>query len=156
PPAGAGEPAGRRRRRRDPDRDRERTLRLYRLRRQDPHRRQPPGGPRHDPRRPLARRGTGLMRPDASAAPRPPNQPRARAAIGLVAERRVTAAELAKAHLARIAARDHEIGAFAHFDPHAVLDAVGPGRGDAVRPARGGALDGLLVAIKDNFDTGDM
>lgn len=88
------------------------------------------------------------MRPDASAARRPLNQLDARAAIGLVAERRVSAADLAKAHLARIAARDHEIGAFAHFDPQAVLDAVGP--------ARGGALDGLLVAIKDNFDTGDM
>jgi Asp-tRNA(Asn)/Glu-tRNA(Gln) amidotransferase A subunit family amidase len=59
---------------------------------------------------------------------------------------RLAPEDLREACLARIAAREGAVSAFAHFDP------------DAVRrtPARPGPLSGLPIGVKDVLDTGDM
>ena len=61
----------------------------------------------------------------------------------------LTVEELSEACLARIAEREPEVGAFAHFDAEAVRTAARAARAD-------GPLRGLPVAVKDLIDTADL
>jgi Asp-tRNA(Asn)/Glu-tRNA(Gln) amidotransferase A subunit family amidase len=73
-------------------------------------------------------------------------------AAGLLARRELRAADLARACLDRVAARDDEVHAFAHIDPDAVLaqaHALDSG------PLRG-PLHGLPLGVKDLLDTVDL
>jgi Asp-tRNA(Asn)/Glu-tRNA(Gln) amidotransferase A subunit family amidase len=77
-------------------------------------------------------------------------------ARGRMARGELRAVELIEAQLARIAARDPEIQAFAFLDPampRAVAKAVDDYRASG-RPV--GALHGLTVGLKDIIDTADM
>jgi Asp-tRNA(Asn)/Glu-tRNA(Gln) amidotransferase A subunit family amidase len=74
----------------------------------------------------------------------------AREGLALMAAHRVSASEMAKATLDRIATRDKAVGAWVYCDPAEVL------RCAQNTGAAAGALDGLLIGIKDNFDTADM
>jgi Asp-tRNA(Asn)/Glu-tRNA(Gln) amidotransferase A subunit family amidase len=68
----------------------------------------------------------------------------------------LSAADLAEAFLARIAAREPQLRAFAWHDPAAVRRAAA--QADAARAAgrSAGPLHGLLFGIKDVLDTADM
>lgn len=74
----------------------------------------------------------------------------ARQGLALMAAHSVSASDMAKATLARIAARDEVVGAWAYCDPAEVL------RRAQRTGATAGMLEGLLIGIKDNFDTADM
>ena len=77
-------------------------------------------------------------------------------ARGLIEDGRLSALELTEACLARIAAREETVRAFAFLDPdHARRQAESLDAGRKVgRPLR--PLHGLPVAVKDVFDTCDM
>ena len=66
----------------------------------------------------------------------------------------LTARALAEANLARIAATDADIEAWAHLDPDRVLARAE--RCDAVVAGRRGPLHGIGVGVKDIIDTTDM
>jgi amidase len=70
----------------------------------------------------------------------------------LIASGKLTAVKLAEDCLARVAAREEAVQAWAHLDPQQVL-ADARAR-DAEKPRS--ALHGIPVAIKDIIDTGDM
>ena len=73
-------------------------------------------------------------------------------AVALLRSGRLSAEDLARACLERIAAEEPRVGAFEHLDPAAVLDAAR--RADAARPRP--PLAGLPVAVKDVVDTADL
>ena len=73
-------------------------------------------------------------------------------AVALLRSGRLSAEELARACLERIAAEEPRVGAFEHLDPAAVLDAAR--RADAAGPRP--PLHGLPVAVKDIVDTSDL
>ena len=73
-------------------------------------------------------------------------------AAALIAAGKLTAVELAEGCLARIAAREETVQAWAYIDPHQVL-ADARAR-DAETPRS--PLHGIPVAIKDIIDTADM
>ncbi|MEP9380517.1 amidase [Aquabacter sp. CN5-332] len=73
----------------------------------------------------------------------------ARESLALMTAHGISAADMAKAFGERIAAREADIRAWAYCDPEAVMRRAE--QGDTM-----GALDGLLIGIKDNFDTADM
>jgi amidase len=76
----------------------------------------------------------------------------ARDAARQIAERRLTAEELATACLDRIAARETVVGAWQYLDREAAL--VAARRCDAEPPR--GPLHGVPIAVKDLIDTVDM
>ena len=76
----------------------------------------------------------------------------ARDAARQIAERRITAEELATACLDRIAAREAVVGAWQYLDREAALAAAR--RRDAEPPR--GPLHGVPIAVKDLIDTVDM
>ena len=80
----------------------------------------------------------------------------ATAAARRLADGALSATDLAEAFLARVAAREPELRAFAWHDPAAVRRAAA--RADAARRAGcpAGPLHGLLFGIKDVLDTADM
>lgn len=69
-----------------------------------------------------------------------------------LADGTLSATALMEAHLARIAAREPRVHAFAHHDPKAARAAA---RAADANPPRG-KLHGLPVAVKDVIDTHDM
>jgi Asp-tRNA(Asn)/Glu-tRNA(Gln) amidotransferase A subunit family amidase len=73
-------------------------------------------------------------------------------AAALLTRREISAEELARACLARVAEREHEIGAWAHIDPDEVLAQARELDACAIR----GSLHGLPVGIKDIIDTAEM
>ena len=75
-----------------------------------------------------------------------------REAARQIAERRITAEELAAAYLHRIAAREAVVGAWEYLDPEAAVAAAR--RRDAEPPR--GPLHGMPIAAKDLIDTADM
>jgi amidase len=82
----------------------------------------------------------------------PLNEMGAREAARRLAAREISAEQMARACLERIAAREAVVGAWIHLDPDAVLAQAR--RLDA-GPVRG-PLHGLPVAVKDLIDTMDM
>jgi Asp-tRNA(Asn)/Glu-tRNA(Gln) amidotransferase A subunit family amidase len=76
----------------------------------------------------------------------------AREAAQQIAERRITAEELAASCLDRIAAREEVVGAWQYLDGEAALAAA---RRRDVEPPRG-PLHGVPIAVKDLIDTADM
>jgi amidase len=76
----------------------------------------------------------------------------AREAARRIAAGAITSEALVAACLARIAARESEVGAFAFVDPAAALAQARAADGAASR----GPLHGVPVAIKDIIDTADM
>ena len=76
----------------------------------------------------------------------------AREAARQIAERRITAEELAAAYIERIEAREGVVGAWQYFDREAALAAAR--RRDAEPPR--GPLHGVPIAVKDLIDTADM
>jgi amidase len=71
---------------------------------------------------------------------------------------RVTSRQLTEAYLARIAAYDQHgpaINAMIALNPHALADADALDRERAARGSRG-ALHGIPIVVKDNFDTVDL
>ena len=70
----------------------------------------------------------------------------ATAALGRIRAGRLSAGDWRAACLERIAAREGDVRAFAHFDAAAVRGAV----------ARDGVLGGMPLGVKDVLDTGDM
>ncbi len=100
------------------------------------------------------------MVPDAGM-PNPPGSPpgagttnrySATEAAALIASGKLTAVKLAEDCLARVAAREEAVQAWAHIDPQQVLAAARAR--DAEKPR--GPLHGVPVAIKDIIDTADM
>ncbi len=83
-------------------------------------------------------------------------EPSATAARRLIEEGKLASVELVEACLARVGAREAEVGAFAFLDPHHARR--GAEACDAARRAGRpqGPLHGLPVAVKDIFDTADM
>ena len=73
-------------------------------------------------------------------------------AATLIAEHKLSAEELAKACLARIAAREHEVNAWACIEPDRVLAEARALDAGELR----GPLHGLPVGIKDIIDTADL
>src|SRR5688572_5956491 len=73
-------------------------------------------------------------------------------AAALIAAGKLTAVELAEDCLARVAAREDAVQAWAHIDPQQVLEDARAR--DAEKPRS--ALHGIPVAIKDIIDTSDM
>ena len=69
-----------------------------------------------------------------------------------LASRRISAEQYVRACLARIAEREHEIGAWAYLDPEQALEQA---RALDASPIRG-LLHGMPVGIKDIIDTADM
>src|ERR1043166_8199413 len=69
-----------------------------------------------------------------------------------LASRRISAEQYVRACLARIAEREHEIGAWAYLDPEQALEQA---RALDASPLRG-LLHGMPVGIKDIIDTADM
>jgi len=82
----------------------------------------------------------------------PLNEMTAREAARRLAAREITAEQMARACLDRIAAREAAVGAWIHLDPDAVLAQAR--RLDA-GPVRG-PLHGLPIGVKDLIDTMDM
>jgi amidase len=82
----------------------------------------------------------------------PPNETSAREAARRIAAREITAEQLVRACLERIAARESTVGAWIHVDPDAALAQAR--RLDA-GPVRG-PLHGLPLGVKDLIDTADM
>jgi len=80
------------------------------------------------------------------------NELTAREAARRLAARDITAEQLARACLDRIAERDSVVGAWIHLDPDAVLAAA---RQLDAGPVRG-PLHGLPLGVKDLIDTADM
>src|SRR5262249_36396793 len=76
----------------------------------------------------------------------------AREAARQIAERRITAEELAAAYIERIETRETVVGAWQYFDRDAALAAAR--RCDAEPPR--GPLHGIPIAVKDLIDTVDM
>ena len=76
----------------------------------------------------------------------------AREAARQIAERRISAEELAAAYIERIEAREAVVGAWQYFDRDAALAAAR--RRDAEPPR--GPLHGIPIAVKDLIDTVDM
>jgi amidase len=76
----------------------------------------------------------------------------AREAARQIAERRITAEELAAAYIERIETREMVVGAWQYFDRDAALAAAR--RCDAEPPQ--GPLHGIPIAVKDLIDTVDM
>ena len=76
----------------------------------------------------------------------------AREAAGRIGAGEITSAALVEACLARIAAREGEVGAWAYIDPAAALEQA---RAADAAPAQG-PLHGVPIAIKDLIDTFDM
>ncbi|MDP1899328.1 MAG: amidase [Rubrivivax sp.] len=70
-------------------------------------------------------------------------------AARLLARRELSAVDLARACLERVAQRDCEVQAFAHVDPDAVLAQA------RARAVDAGPLHSLLLGVKDLFDTVD-
>jgi len=77
-----------------------------------------------------------------------PSRLTATEAVRLTRDRRLSPEELMEACLARIAAREPEVRAFAWFDPEHARRAA--------RTAGSGPLHGLPVGVKDVLDTADM
>lgn len=73
-------------------------------------------------------------------------------ALELLRTRRISATELVRASLDRIAAMEPAIGAWTHLAPEQALETAA--RLDAGPPA--GALHGIPLAVKDILDTSDM
>src|SRR5258706_9384103 len=69
-----------------------------------------------------------------------------------LAAREITAEQLARACLERIAERESTVGAWIHLDPDAVLAQARGLDAGAVR----GPLHGLPIGVKDIIDTADM
>src|SRR5689334_8489438 len=76
----------------------------------------------------------------------------AREAARQVAERRISAEELAAAYIDRIEAREAVVGAWQYFDREGALAAAR--RRDAEPPR--GPLHGIPIAVKDLIDTAEM
>src|SRR6266478_7637793 len=76
----------------------------------------------------------------------------AREAARQIAERRISAEELAAAYIERIEAREAVVGAWQYFDRDAALAAA---RQRDAEPPRG-PLHGIPIAVKDLIDTADM
>ena len=85
---------------------------------------------------------------------RVPSDLRLPAAVAALKEGRVTSRVLAEMHLARIAATDAAIEAWAHLDPARVRAEAD--RCDAVPLAARGPLAGIAVGVKDIFATADL
>jgi len=85
---------------------------------------------------------------------RVPSDLRLPAAVAALKEGRVTSRALAEMHLARIAATDAAIEAWAHLDPARVRAEAD--RCDAVPLATRGPLAGIAVGVKDIFATADL
>ncbi len=80
----------------------------------------------------------------------------ATAAQKLLASRDITSEQLVKACVDRIAAREPEVKAFAHFDPDYAMTQA-RAADEAFRSGKGvGPLNGIPVGIKDIIDTQDM
>lgn len=73
-------------------------------------------------------------------------------AAAMLARRELSAVDLVRACLDRVAAREGEIHAFAHIDPDAALAQA---RALDAGPLRG-PLHGLPLGVKDLFDTADL
>ncbi len=85
---------------------------------------------------------------------RVPSDLRLPAAVAALKEGRIASRVLAEMHLARIAATDAAIEAWAHLDPaHVRAEAD---RCDAVPLAARGPLAGIAVGVKDIFATADL
>jgi Asp-tRNA(Asn)/Glu-tRNA(Gln) amidotransferase A subunit family amidase len=76
----------------------------------------------------------------------------AREAARQIAERRISAEELAAAYIERIEAREVIVGAWQYFDSDAALGAARRRDGEPPR----GPLHGIPIAVKDLIDTADM
>ena len=74
------------------------------------------------------------------------------AAARRIAAGEITSEALVAACLARIAARESEVGAWIHLDPAAALEQARKADAAAAR----GALHGVPIGIKDLIDTADM
>jgi amidase len=77
-----------------------------------------------------------------------PNRLTATEAARLIAAGKLSPVDLMESCLDRIAAREPELRAFAHFEPDAARQAA--------RTAPGGPLQGLPIGVKDVLDTADM
>jgi len=77
-----------------------------------------------------------------------------REASAALAAGAATARELAESSLARIAATDARIEAWAHLEPDAVRAAADGS--DAIQPAERGPLRGIGIGVKDVIATADM
>ena len=84
---------------------------------------------------------------------RAPNELDSVDALTAIAEGRLSAEELTRACLDRIAERDRIVQAFAHIDPERALDEA---RAVDRAAARGLVLRGLPFGVKDIIDTHDM
>ncbi len=89
-----------------------------------------------------------LSRPGHYALMQDPSRLAATEAAALIRNGKLRPEALMEACLARIAAREPTVRAFAHFDPHAA-------RAAAAQP-RPGPLHGLPIGAKDVLDTADM
>lgn len=76
--------------------------------------------------------------------------------VSAAVEGSVTAVEIAKACLARVAARDAEVGAFQYIDPDYVLAQAARLDEARVNGKPLGPLHAIPVALKDIIDTSDM
>ena len=81
-----------------------------------------------------------------------PRLPSARAAAREIAAGRLTAEEMVRACLDRIAGRETAVGAWEYLDPELALAAAR--QRDAEGPS--GPLHGIPIAVKDLIDTADM
>ena len=70
-------------------------------------------------------------------------------------EGRITAEQLATACMARIAARDGDVQAWAHFDANRVLEDARASDAARLRGDKLGPLAGIPIGIKDIIDTAD-
>jgi len=84
-----------------------------------------------------------------------PNELDAIEALAAMAAGRLTALELTRACLARIAKRDSAVRAFAYLDPESAL-AEASARDRARHAGPIGSLHGLPIGVKDIIDTHDM
>src|SRR5262245_47861248 len=75
-----------------------------------------------------------------------------REAVRRIAAKEITSEALVQACLARIAARENDVGAFAFIDPALALAQARAADGATAR----GALHGVPIGIKDIIDTADM
>lgn len=76
--------------------------------------------------------------------------------IGRVQRREISATEMLQAHLARIAALEAKVGAWAFLDPELALENATEIDRDIAEGSFKGTLFGVPVGIKDVFNTFDM
>jgi amidase len=90
--------------------------------------------------------------PPREAAITPLNEMTATEIVAAIGAGRTTCEAVTRACLDRIAAREHEVGAWAHCNPEAAIAAAR----DVDRNARRGPLAGVPFGVKDIIDTFDM